>query len=842
MTATLGAVAVVAVALLGGSDVGDGPAMSAQVGGSSWLGTDAIGPIITEVVSSNASTLADEDGDQPDWIELHNPTHEPLDLDGYHLSDDEDDPARWPLPAVVLEPDAHLVVFASGKDRRDPDGELHTDFRLAQGDEPVLLVEPEGATIADHIDAIDIPRNASFGRPPTQLSRTCYFAFPSPGRHNSDECFDDTDLGAPTLSHTTGFYDEPFDLEITSSDPDATIYYTLDGSYPDPDTNPDNTLVYDGTLRIVDRTPQPNTISMIPTTVPEHREFIAPDHEVPKGTAIRARTRHSATTVATYFVGDVPPHGDLSIVALTVDPDYLFDHDIGIHVGGRLAEEWRRSEDYEVGAHWLRVDANFMWRGREWERPLRSELHNAVTFDFCDTVTTCDFQQHVGLRIHGGFSRHLPNKSLRLYARSDYGEAGFQYPFFDNGVSDHKRLILRNSGNDWARLRFADAFFQSLMGPLHADTQAARPSVLYINGEYWGIHNLRERQDEHYLAAVHGVDPDQIDLLDNSTSRRNEVRRADPPPDGFDIANPYDQELVDDWFDFVATTAGRDPTDPAFVPYVDDHIDTASFFDFVIGHTFPGVSDWPGNTRWWRSSPSDRDASGTLDGRWRWMIADLDSWGSGRADVAYNPLADRLPTDTSVRQADGYPLLFNSLVANPELRDRFVTRFADLLNAILAERSTIHELRAWEDRFTPDMHQQRVRWNTGDIEEWHEALDQLAVFLTERPAIQRQQLRERFELGDDRQVTVEFDPTQATVELNTIQLTDWLSDDNVTRSDVTWNGIYFHGQTLHLRAIPTADARFSHWLVNGDTQLTDEHIEIPLDADLHLRLMLTGDE
>jgi len=77
------------------------------------------GVIISEVMTDNRTTLADEDGDFPDWIELHNPADEPVDLAGFGLSDDSGDPFKWSFPKVAIAPGAHLLVFASGKDRRD---------------------------------------------------------------------------------------------------------------------------------------------------------------------------------------------------------------------------------------------------------------------------------------------------------------------------------------------------------------------------------------------------------------------------------------------------------------------------------------------------------------------------------------------------------------------------------------------------------------------------------------------------------------------------------------------------------------------------------------------------
>jgi len=102
---------------------------------------------ISEVLASNSSGLFDEDGDTPDWIEICSDSSEAIDLAGYFLTDDSNDLERWPFPAVTLEPGACLVVFASGKDRRDAEGELHTNFRVDDRGEFLALVAPDGRTI-----------------------------------------------------------------------------------------------------------------------------------------------------------------------------------------------------------------------------------------------------------------------------------------------------------------------------------------------------------------------------------------------------------------------------------------------------------------------------------------------------------------------------------------------------------------------------------------------------------------------------------------------------------------------------------------------------------------------
>ena len=696
------------------------------------------GPVITEVMSSNGSTLADEDGDHPDWVELHNPSGEPVDLAGYFLSDDDEEPDRWQLPSVTLEPGGFLVVFASGKDRDVPLGELHTDFRIAQGDEPVLLVAPDGETVVDRLPGEDVPRDASIGRDPEDLRRVCLFAEPTPGGPNAPACFDDVELGAPTLSHSSGFYDEPFELEISVDHPDATVIYTLDGSFPDLEANPDRTFRYGGPLAIEDRTSEPNVLAGIDTTVPSDQvDWNVPDspevaHQVQKATVIRARSAYGAETTASYFVGEHLRRADLPVFSLTVDPDFLFDHDHGIYVAGRTYQEYRDSEDFDPGRGW-RTPANYHERSRDWERPPPDRPGERAILELCPTADSCTERFGAGLRIHGNHSRIYPQKSLRLYARADYGNRTFDADVFGSQApSGHRRLLLRNSGQDSQHLMFMDGYLQSLMRDFEAETQAYQPAVLFINGEYWGIHNLRERYDRHYLETVHGVDPDTVVQL----GRRLEVDAGPPDAD----------ETFQEFLDYLATTDHEGAT---FLEMVETVIDVDSFFDLVIAHSFIGNWDWPGNNvRLWRD-PDAPDAlgEGVRDGRWRWMIFDLDHLGErvGRWNLDYNVFEERLAPTDDVGFDDGYPMMFHRLMEEPALQQRFLARYLDRLDGPLHPSRTLPRIDELEVLLAEEMRHHSARWSTpGSMEDWHADVERLRDFMDQRPAIQVEHLTERF--------------------------------------------------------------------------------------------------
>ncbi|MEX2487702.1 MAG: CotH kinase family protein [Nitriliruptoraceae bacterium] len=815
----VGVVALV-VAVIGPGSSGDG-------GGLFDGGADlpvAVDVVISEIVSSNGSVASDEDGDWSDYIELHNPTAQAVSLAGHFLSDD-DGAAGWRLPEVTIGPGEHLLVWASGKDRGDAAAGLHTDFAISKDGEPVRLVAPDGETDVDRIAPVALPRDVSWGRDPAAGDRQCYFAEATPGETNVERCFDDLDLGAPTLSAPSGFYDDPFGLEIAADD-DVRVFYTLDGSYPDPETNPERTLVYDGPLRVVDRTPEPERLARINPMVPEEgggpaASLPAFDEPIDKATVIRARTPHSAETVATYFVGPDLVREGLPVVSLVLDEKFLFDHELGIYVSGKIYEDYLASDAFAEDLPVAEWPANFNQRGRDWERPPPGEHHRAVVFEHCAPGGVCDYQRQIGLRVHGGATRQLPLKSLRLYAREDYGERTFTYPFFaDRAPVGQRRLLLRNSGNDQGRTMIMGVYLQGLMAGFHADTQASQPAVVFINGEYWGIHNFRERYDEDYLALYYDADPDTVVAYE----------------DGL-FFNDHGRALLE----FLVAS---DPASPETLARVEREVDLDSWIDFLIAHTYVGNPDWPGrNERLWRQPDGPHAlGEGPLDGRWRWQIVDVDQMGGGINvyEVDYDMFATRLAATDDISVHGGAPVMFNRLMANAAVADRFVTRYADVLNTHFRPSRAAAALAADAAEIADEVPEHMARYAAFEgefaftIEFWENQLAELEAFMVQRPVAVRDQLADRFGLGAPVPVTVQTDPAEGAVQLNTVRIdaaTPGVADPQ------SWTGVYFDGTTITVEALPWAGHRFVGWQGLPEGQGLDvsaSRVELTLDGPLEL--------
>ncbi|MGY3715200.1 leucine-rich repeat domain-containing protein [Sutcliffiella cohnii] len=304
----------------------------------------------------------------------------------------------------------------------------------------------------------------------------------------------DHDLGSipPRFSITGGFYGNDQLLSLSYYDQEARIFYTLDGSDPDPVNNPNRTHEYSEPIQFTNKNGEGNKLSTIRTANDGSATYWKePAEEVNRGSVVRARAVLSDGTPTdiethTYFIGI--EHYSLPVISIATNEENFFDPQKGIYVNGN----WSKSGD-------------------DWERK--------VNFEYYLPDGTRELSQVVGTRIHGGWSRNAPMKTLRLYARDEYGTNLMYYDFFNDPANmSHKRLLLRNSGNDFHRTLFKDALTQRLVQHLSLDTQAFQPSIVFINGEYWGIHNIRERFDTWYLSNKYGGDRDMFTILQTDGS------------------------------------------------------------------------------------------------------------------------------------------------------------------------------------------------------------------------------------------------------------------------------------------------------------------------------------
>jgi len=738
-------------------------------------------------MASNNATIADEDGDYPDWIEIYNSGDEPVNLSGFGLSDDYDNPFRWVFPDTTIGAGEFMLVWASNKSRAEPGLELHTNFAIASEGEEVLLTHPGGTRI-DELPPTEIPTDISIGRQPDGAGDWVYFDEPTPGAPNTTQSISEL-LDPPVLSHQPGFYTSSLDLEVTHTDPDVILYFTTDGSEP---TNQSEQI--SGPIFIYDRSGLENTISEIPTNYirsPSRFRWRNPAGTINKATVIRVAAFKDGTLPSklngTFFIFDEGADKyDLPVISISTGADNLFDEKKGIYVPGinKIAGN--------------ELSGNYFERGYEWERE--------ASFEFFNERGEIGISQNIGIRIHGGVSRRYPKKSLRLYARSEYGQSRFNYSIFlDSDHQEYNRLILRNSGQDFGRSLIMDPVAQSLVRHLDFDTQAYRPAILFLNGEYWGIKNIRERYDRHYLERVYGIDPDNIDLL----TSRNTVKEGD--------AIHYNQ--------MISFVENHDLSINEHFEHLKTLIDLDNFIDYFASQIYFGNDDWPhNNIDFWRLKvPFDPNLPKGHDGRWRWLMFDVDRSMEHNTGPSYN-IIEKLTEKYGENGREWPNLLFRNLLDNNGFKNDLINRITDLLNtAFLPHRvsSVIDSLKLPLDN---EIEEYIHRWNEPRSKNWwNDYIDDfMHNYAEDRPEHLRQHIKNHWPVGEEVPLTVDVsNPDRGYIQINRTDLLP--STPGISSEPYPWTGIYFSDIPVTLSVHEYSGFRFSHW-VAGDEQFFQKQI------------------
>jgi hypothetical protein len=769
---------------------------------------------LNEILASNTSVNADEDGDFEDWIEIFNYGQDAVNLENIGLSDNYDDPFKWVFPAITIQPGAYLLVWASGKDRATPGSAMHTNFSIGASGEEIILTHPQSGLIDEH-KPIEIPTDVSYGRKPDGTGQWAYFIEPTPGSSNSTQAGTGL-LDPPVFSSKGGFFSQDFNLTLSHSEPGVTIIYSLDGSKPDPDnisgtsysylnsyperpdspmgpmlTNTYKSYTYSGPISIYDRTSEPNKFSAITTTSHENPNYI-PTINVNKAIVVKAKAvkngnLSSDVVTQTYFVNQSGTNEyTLPVISISIQEDYFFDYEKGIYVAGMDFVHWRQANPNTP--HNEGRPANYQRSGDEWEYPASMEY-------FLSGDNSSVLNQDVGIRIHGSWMRARPNKSLRIYARDSYGNSHLEYPFFST-IPEHdqfKRLILRNSGNDSNRTFLRDVTIQEIVSGMNFDTQASQPSLVFINGEYWGIHNIRERYDRHYIGRTHNVDQDNIDLLTNDA----ETKEGD---------NIHYNAMIKYVEDHGVTFQNH-------YDYIKTQMDISNFIDYNVAQIYINNQDWPGNNMdFWRYRADDvyPNKHFPSDGRWRWMLFDTD-WGFARYDTEIAHTQNTMQHAVQLGNYAWATLLLRGLLANESFKHDFINRFSDVMNSHLSTEHITYVINKNRDIYAPEIPGHITRWrNHGSFNGWNSRLNEMINFAEQRPAYQRQHLREYFNIAGDVAVTVDIDNKQSGyIRVNTIDIHP--RTPGISQNTYPWSGTYFHNIPMEIEAVAYEGFAFSHW-------------------------------
>ena len=541
--------------------------------------------VISEFMASNSATLADEDGEFPDWIEISNTGASAVDLEGWYLTDEVSydvlEPTTvWSFPARVIGPGESLVVFASSKDRKPAaPGELHTDFKLSASGEFLALIKPDGTSVATEF-APEYPSQGtdiSYGLGVAQGggSQLLFFTEPTPGSPNGTGFagfVNDTQF-----SVDRGFYNTPFDVFISSTTPGAEIIYTTDGSAPS-DTNGTSTT---SPARVTISTTTPLRAAafkdgFLPTNIDTHTYIFVADVITQGNTHPGYPTTWKGDNGSGSFPADYEM--DPEITGSAAYSDLIDDALLAVPTISLVTEK-ENLFDPTNGIY-----QNPQRSGGLWERPVSFEVIHP-------DGSTQGIQVDAGIRIQGGHTR-LPSKnpkhSFRLSFKSEFGPTKLDYNLFPDdpdATTEFDQLILRGAGNQsWLHHNNFKGDnrgrAQYIRDQWAKDTQLAmgHPATrsmyahLYINGIYWGLYNPTERGSAGFGASYLGGTKDDYNTLNSGEAIDGDNARAD--------------------YNALISLANAGLANSANYAQMAELLDLEAFTDYMLIQQYGGNLDW----------------------------------------------------------------------------------------------------------------------------------------------------------------------------------------------------------------------------------------------------------
>ncbi len=586
---------------------------------------------INEFMASNTATITDpEYQEYGDWIELYNAADSSVNLKGYSITDLLSQPRKYVFPAdIIIPPKGYKIIWADDKTTAN-----HANFKLSASGESIGLFSPEGQVI-DTLVFGSQQTDISYGRFPDGASTWYKLSPSSPGAPNNESQVASR-LAPPAVSLKSGFYTGQISLSLSHIMPDVSLRYTIDGHTPTAAsplyTSP---IIIDSTL-------------------------------VVRVKAFQAGSLPSSVLTAVYFINEPTL---LPVFSLVTDPENFFSDTSGIYVAGTNG----------IIDHCSTVPRNW---NQDWERP--------VDIEFFEQNRMPAFSVSAGVKIFGGCARLYAEKSLAFYLRGEYGFKKLAYRLFpDQLITEYNNFVLRSSGQDWWRTMFRDGMVQTLfVRSMNIDYQAYRPSVVFINGQYYGIHNIREKLNEHYVESHHGVNGDSIDLIEISKGV---------------TANNGDLAAYNDMIDFLTANS---LTVAANYDYIRSIVDIDNYIDYNIAEIYAANGDWPGaNMKLWRQR--------TPQGRWRWMTYDLDFTFGGNAQGLYttNTLAQATATNgPSWPNPPWSTLMLRKLLENTDFRNEFIQRFAVHMNTTFDKDRVLSIIDSLAQGIAAEIPRHKVRW------------------------------------------------------------------------------------------------------------------------------------
>ena len=621
-----------------------------------------------------------------DWVEIYNSTGSAVSLAGYGISNNPKNPAKWVFPDISIEPGEYLLLYATGSADKAQKKNLKLNFNISSTGETLFFFDPGGKLI-DKLSAGRMRSGQSYGRDGSD--NRYYYADPTPGAQNGKGYEGITQL--PAFSVTPGIYDDAVTVAITAGEGE-TIRYTTDCTTPNASSE-----VYSGELSISKNT-------------------------VIRAAAYRDGYLSGDVATATYLFRSDGVNHALPVVTLVTDPDNLWNSKTGIYATGDKFDPDAASyaDTLQSATYYQAKFATEEQVDTIWEKP--------AAFSLFDDNGKQAFTQNVGIRIAGSFGRGRAQKGFNVIARKEYGKGSMEYPFFENRpYTEYKAVVLRAGAQDQNRSKIRDELAGGLLEGTDINIlyQAYRPTVLYLNGEYWGVYFMKEKRNRFFVAQ-HENTENNVDLAIGK---------------GFKQRSYGDNS---DWVSLYEYATSHDLSSAEAYNYVAERMDVDSFRDYMIAEIYNGNTDTY-NFQYYRLK----------GGKWKFIFYDF-CWGfqsPGHETLAFR--MGKTPADVCSAK------LFAAMLQNKGWRDSFCRRFGELLNTAFApERVTalIEELYGYVE---PEIKREREKFNKetfmgvkqpatnlGSYEGFQSEISKLKDFAQKRPEEIKRQLQSNLGLSD----------------------------------------------------------------------------------------------
>jgi len=572
--------------------------------------------------------------------------------------------------------------------------------------------------------------------------------------------FEQTHAQSITVDKKSGFYTDSLIVQIQTFPDTLKVYYTLDGSVP-------------GVSNLL-----------------SEESLVLHETSVLRLASYSSDFADTNEIIKTYFINETT---NLPVLALTTDPDNLFSDEKGIYVEGTNG----------ISGYCRSTPKNW---NQDWERP--------VHMDFFEKERDKGFSVKAGIKIGGGCTRLYDQKSLDIYFRSEYGFSKLNYQVFeDKPITEFDRLALRSGGQDWYRAMIRNAAAQSIVrGRMDLGYQAFKPVAVFINGEYWGIHMLREKQNEDFLESNYGFDEDEIDIL----TRSGNVKEGS--------SDHYDAMI-----DFIENNNLSISENYA---WVSDQMDIDQFIDYYIAQIYWANGDWPsGNIIFWKPQiPGEK---------WKWLLYDVDmSMGSHSRGVYNTNMIEKLNrvwTEDEIKDGKDYyessnrsTFLFRSLLTNQDFENKFIQRYSMHIHTTFKPSRMMSFIDSTAQLIESEIPRHMGRWSKslrlGSNMNWEKHLGVIDNFINERADYARSHVKNYFKLNRLNSLETKVQPAEA----GQVYIED-------IRSDELEYGVIYSSLPANVKAVANPGYTFDGWSGALDGSESSKDIVITENTSLTAR-------